>query len=103
MKNYSNPLFYVIAVFEGIMAIPLAGALFVILNGYTPLTIALILHIVALILSVKDGRSKAPSILGMVTSIIAVIPIVGMLMHGITAIVYIVSAIRYKKVETSIY
>lgn len=103
MKNYSNPLFYAIAVFEGIMAIPLVGAVFVIWNGYTPLTIALILHIVALILSVKDGRSKAPSILGIVTSVIAWIPLVGMTMHGITAIAYLVSAIRYKKVETSTY
>jgi len=107
MKNYSNPLFYGLALYEGFMAIPIIGAFFVIGYGYTPLAIAFILHVVALVLSVKENRSKAPSILGMITSVIAIIPFVGMTMHFITAIVYLVSAVGHtksaKRNETSIY
>jgi hypothetical protein len=54
----------------------------------------LVLHIVTLLLTLKDGGSPVGSILGIVTSCIARIPFIGMIMHIITAIFLMVNAAK---------
>ncbi len=54
------------------------------------------LHLVTLILSVKVGKSKTGPILGVVTSVIGGIPIVGMIMHIIAAVFNLIEGISDK-------
>ncbi|HWL24472.1 MAG TPA: hypothetical protein VNR38_12095 [Ureibacillus sp.] len=78
--------------FEAVLAIPFFGGLLIILSAWQLLTLALILHIVTAAIAIANRRSVAPSILGVVTSLIAFIPIVGWFFHFITAICLYISA-----------
>lgn len=79
---------------EAFLGIPILGGLIVFGFLYTPLLVMLVLHIITLVFTIQENGDKAPSILGIVTSCIAWIPIVGMIMHMITAILLMVSASR---------
>ncbi|MFC4306068.1 hypothetical protein [Cohnella boryungensis] len=89
---------WVTGAFEAILGIPVFGGLIIMGTYYTPLLIMFILHIITLVLSAKNNETKYGSILGIVTSVVAWIPIVGMIMHIITAVMLMVSA---AKKETS--
>ncbi|WP_152656825.1 hypothetical protein [Oceanobacillus sp. CFH 90083] len=84
-------------IFEGLLGIPLFGGLYIMGSGYTPLFVMLVLHIITLFLASRNGRWIAGSVLGIVTSIIGFIPIVGMVMHWITSIVLIFSVFQSRK------
>lgn len=73
--------------YEAFLGIPLIGGAFIMSFSWGPLVFAFFLHAIALFLSHKEGRSAYGNILGMVTSFVGVIPVVGMVMHIITAIV----------------
>ena len=75
------------------LAIPVIGGLFVISNGYSPLMVMLILHIITLVLSKRDQGPMIGSIIGIVTSCLAWIPILGFILHIITALALIVTAL----------
>jgi hypothetical protein len=77
---------------EILLGIPVLGAAIVIGGAYVPLGVMLILHIVTLVLSVKNNEVKYGSILGIITSLVAWIPFVGMTLHIITGILLMVSA-----------
>lgn len=77
---------------EAILGIPVLGGLIVISTGWAVLGAMLILHIVTLIFSANEKRGFGSSIVGIVTSCIAWIPIVGMIMHIISAVVLLISA-----------
>ncbi|TMW72276.1 hypothetical protein [Alteribacter natronophilus] len=77
---------------EAILGIPILGGMIVISLAYTPLLFMLALHIVTLVLTKKDGGASTGSILGIITSCIAWIPFVGMVMHILTAIFLMVDA-----------
>lgn len=83
--------------FEALLGIPFFGGLLVISLGWSPLGAALILHIVTLIFCAQERTSYPGSILGIVTSLIAWIPFVGMIMHLTTAIVLLISAAIQKE------
>ncbi|WP_410513158.1 hypothetical protein PaeBR_01390 [Paenibacillus sp. BR2-3] len=78
--------------FELILAIPLLGAAIVIGSWYSVLGLMFVLHLVTLILSSKNREPIYGSVLGIVTSLLAWIPIVGWVLHLITAILLMVSA-----------
>ncbi len=80
--------------FEAVLAIPFLGGLMVLSSAWQLLTIALVLHIVTAAIAIANRTSVAPSILGIVTSIIAFIPIIGWLFHVITAICLYISAYK---------
>lgn len=82
----------VTGIFEGLLGIPLFGGLYIVSQGWTPLLVMLILHIITLILTKNDRGASAGSILGIITSCIAWIPIVGMVMHILTAVVLLITA-----------
>ncbi|OAT81043.1 hypothetical protein A6P54_13075 [Bacillus sp. MKU004] len=80
--------------FEAVLGVPLLGAFIIFSFLWFPLVIMLVLHIVTLILTIKDGGSPTGSILGIITSCIAWIPFVGMAMHIITAIFLLINAAK---------
>lgn len=78
--------------FELVLGIPVFGALIILGLAYVPLGIMLILHIITLVLSIRNGETKYGSILGIVTSLVAWIPFVGLVLHIISGIMLMVSA-----------
>ena len=89
---------WVTGVFEALLGIPFLGGLFILANGWAPLGIMLVLHIVTLVFSVKYMQNKYGSILGILTSLIGWIPVVGMAMHIATGICLIYDAAKSKMV-----
>ncbi len=91
--NTSRLMKFVTGGMEAFLGIPILGGLFIMGTGYTPLWVMLILHIVTLLLAAKENTVKLGSILGIITSCLAWIPILGMLMHILTAIVLLMNAV----------
>jgi hypothetical protein len=54
----------------------------------------LVLHIVTLVISVNEKSGKTGSIAGIITSCIAWIPFVGMIMHLISALLLLIDAAK---------
>lgn len=79
---------------EGLLGVPVLGGTIVIGLVWTPLAMMLILHIVTLVFTKKEGGSTTGSILGIVTSCLAWIPFVGMIMHIVSAIILINDAAK---------
>lgn len=96
MKNATKILKIVSGGLEAILGIPVLGGTIVISLAWTPLILMLTLHIVTVILAVKSGQNKNASILGIVTSCVAAIPFVGMVMHIITAVLLLIDGIKQK-------
>lgn len=82
---------------EAFLGIPLIGGAYVLSTGWTALLVMFILHLITVVIAYRERGSIVGNILGMVTSVIAVIPIVGMIMHIISAIVILIDAIIHKK------
>lgn len=80
--------------YEAFLGIPILGGAFILLHGWTPLLIAFILHLIALIFSIRANTSKTGNILGLITSVLGVIPVLGFIMHIGTAFVLLISAIK---------
>ncbi|KAA0548556.1 hypothetical protein FZW96_08275 [Bacillus sp. BGMRC 2118] len=79
---------------EAFLGIPVIGGAVVLSLAWTPLFFMLILHIVTLVLCSRENEKKHGSILGIVTSAIGWIPVVGMIMHIVTAIVLMIDAAK---------
>jgi hypothetical protein len=79
---------------EALLGIPVLGGTIVIGLAWTPLVLMFVLHLITLIVSVKQGGAKHGSIVGLVTSVVAWIPIVGMIMHIITAVLLMIDAAK---------
>lgn len=90
----STVLKWVTGGIEALLGIPVLGGAIVLSFAWQPLFLMLILHIVTLVFSVKEFQNKHASIIGIITSVVAWIPIVGMIMHIITAIVLMIDAAR---------
>lgn len=75
-------------ILELALAIPFIGGTIVLSTGYTVLGVAFVVHVIVFILALKLYGSKAGSVLGIVTSLLAWIPLVGWALHAITAVVY---------------
>lgn len=93
MSN-SRVLKFITGGLEALLGIPLLGGTIVIGLLWTPLLVMLALHIVTLAVCSKENQDKTPSILGIVTSCIAWIPFVGMVMHIVTAVYLLSSAAK---------
>ena len=93
MSN-SRILKWISGAVEIFLAIPILGGLIVIGTGYTILALTLALHIVTLILSSKNNEPFYGSVLGIVTSVLAWIPILGWILHLISGILIMITATR---------
>jgi len=90
----SRVLKWVTGALEIILAIPIMGAAIVIGSFYIALGVMLILHIVTLILSKNNNEPIYGSVLGVVTSLLAWIPLVGWVLHLLTGIFLMVTAAK---------
>lgn len=91
--SLSRLMKYVTGGMEAFLGIPVLGGAFILFTGYSALWVMLALHIVTLLICFKDNTGKLGSVVGIVTSCIGVIPVVGMIMHIISAIVLIFGAL----------
>ncbi|HWK23334.1 MAG TPA: hypothetical protein VNS08_09935 [Ureibacillus sp.] len=88
---------------EALLGIPFLGGTIIIALVYVPLGVMLIVHIATLIICIREDKSKAGSILGIVTNVLAWIPFLGMVMHIITAVILLVSAYQDGRAEKQSY
>ncbi|WP_455660846.1 hypothetical protein [Pradoshia sp.] len=72
---------------EAFLGIPFLGGTVIIATGWAPLGIMFIFHILLVVFSNKAGEKAAGNIVGIITSVIGIIPILGMIMHLVTAAV----------------
>ncbi|UVI31096.1 hypothetical protein [Paenibacillus spongiae] len=77
---------------ELILAIPVLGGLIVVGFSYTPLGLMFILHLITLVLSLNNREPIYGSVFGIVTSALAWIPVLGWIMHLVSAILLLISA-----------
>lgn len=82
---------------ELFLGIPIIGGIIIFSTGYLPLQIMLVVHIIALIASIYDKQKKSGNILGIITSVVAYIPVVGMFMHILTGIWLLVEAFGFQR------
>jgi len=92
--SVSRILKWVTGGLEAILGIPFLGASIILGFYWAPLGIMLVLHIITLVLTKKDGGSYVRSVLGIITSCIGWIPFVGMIMHILSAIFLMVDATK---------
>lgn len=88
----SRILKWVTGALEAILGVPVLGAAIIVGLLWIPLGIMLILHIITLVLTKKNGGASTGSILGIITSCIAWIPFIGMIMHILSAIFLMIDA-----------
>jgi len=81
-----------LAILETIFAIPVLGMVFIVGLVWIPLAIALVGHIIALVFSVKYQTKKTAPIMGIIAATVGLIPIVGWILHILTAIFYYMEA-----------
>lgn len=99
--SVSRILKWVTGGLEALLAIPVLGASIIVGLLWTPLIIMLVLHIVTLILTKKDGGKTTGSVLGIVTSCLGWIPFVGMILHILSAIFLMIDASKKDNVSLS--
>ncbi|WP_438434020.1 hypothetical protein [Gorillibacterium sp. sgz500922] len=87
----SKTLKLVTGLIELVLGIPIVGGLIVLSSGWSVLGIMLIFHIVTLIVSNQERTGGLGSVCGIVTSCLAWIPFLGMLLHLATAVVLLIS------------
>ncbi|MBD0383483.1 hypothetical protein [Paenibacillus sedimenti] len=85
---------------EILLGIPVLGGAIVLGLAWTPLAVMLVLHIITLIFSNKEHTSKTGSIVGIITSCVAWIPFVGMIMHIISGILLLIAAAKKDHTNT---
>lgn len=90
----AGTLLLVTAIMEGILGFPVLGGSLVLFSGYTLLFVALVLHIITLVLCSQHNKPIVGSILGIVTSVLAWIPFLGMIMHLTTAVFLFIAAFK---------
>jgi len=89
-----NILKWVSGGIEGLLGIPVLGGTIILSLSWLPLFIMLAFHIVIVVFSYKAGIKSYGNILGIVTSIVGFIPVVGMIMHLLSAVFILVDAAR---------
>lgn len=82
------------------LGIPVLGASIILAFNWIPLLIMLCLHIITLVLARRDQTDLKGSVLGIVTSIVGIIPFVGMAMHLATGFLLLKDASNLSKVES---
>ncbi|KXH79315.1 hypothetical protein [Sporosarcina sp. HYO08] len=95
--NFSTGMKWITGIAEGFLAIPIIGGAFVISSGYSALGVMFVLHAITLLLSIRERQGRFASILGLVTSVVSFVPLIGWLFHLLTAGALFISAIMSKR------
>ena len=88
----SVALLWITGLAQAFLAIPLIGGAFVISTSYSVLGVMFVLHAITLFFCFREYSPKSGSILGLITSTLAWIPLIGWALHLLTAIVLLISA-----------
>jgi hypothetical protein len=91
-REMINILKWVSGGIEALLGIPVLGGSIIISMAWTPLFIMLAFHIIIVIFSNKAGVKAYGNVLGIVTNIVGFIPVVGMIMHLLSAVFILVNA-----------
>jgi len=94
LKDTVKLLKWVTGALEALLGIPVLGGTIVVSLLWLPLLFMLVLHIVTLVLAKKANMSANGNVLGIVTSCLAWIPFVGMILHILSAIFIMMDAAR---------
>lgn len=100
-NKISTILKWVTGGLELFWGLPFIGGMIIVSLAWTPLALMLILHIITLVFSSKENKKIYGSVLGIVTSVVAIIPFVGMVMHIITGILLLVDANNQQKQQNN--
>ncbi|MCM3733375.1 hypothetical protein M3196_17120 [Fictibacillus nanhaiensis] len=92
--NVSRLLKWVTGGIEAFLGIPFLGGAIILGSAWAPLQFMFVLHLITLIICVVQKERFYGSVLGLITSVVGYIPILGMIMHIITALVLIVDGAR---------
>lgn len=88
----SRILKWVTGALEIVLAVPVVGISIVLGSNYIVLPFMFVFHLITLILTIKDRGAKTGSIVGMVSSCIAWLPIVAIAPHILAAFFLFVNA-----------
>lgn len=88
----SAALLWIAGIAEAFLAIPFIGGGFVISTGYSALGVMFVLHAITLFFCFREFSPKSGPILGLITSLLAWIPLIGWALHLLTAIVLFINA-----------
>jgi hypothetical protein len=80
--------------FEALLAIPFIGGSIVVFSGWQALSLAFFLHLIAIVICIFSKTNPFPNVLGVVASIVGYVPVIGWLLHTVTAIVLLISAYK---------
>ncbi|WP_346426807.1 hypothetical protein [Virgibacillus sp. YIM 98842] len=97
LLKVSTILKWVTGGLEAVWAIPIIGGTVIVSLAWTPLVVMLALHIITLIFSINEKRRIHGSVLGIITSVVGWIPVVGWIMHIITAVFLMIDAYQTNK------
>ncbi|MFB5269471.1 hypothetical protein ACE41H_22185 [Paenibacillus enshidis] len=92
--SISRVLKWISGILELGLAIPVIGGSIVIFSGYSTLGFMFVLHLITAILSVRNQEPAYGSWFGIIASLLAWIPVIGWLLHLITGILCIITAIK---------
>ncbi|MBY6037703.1 hypothetical protein KUV80_13615 [Fictibacillus nanhaiensis] len=92
--NVSRLLKMVTGGIEAFLGIPFLGGSIILASAWAPLQVMFFLHLVTLIICIVQKERFHGSILGLITSVVGYVPILGMLMHIVTALVLFIDASR---------
>lgn len=82
---------------EALWGIPVLGGTLIIGMFWIPLAIMLVFHIVVVVIAYQNGIKAYGNVLGIVTSVVGVIPVVGMILHILSAVFIMVDAANQQK------
>ncbi|WP_033541860.1 hypothetical protein [Planococcus sp. CAU13] len=88
----SATLLWISAIAEAFLAIPFLGGSLVISTGYSVLGFMFVLHAITLFFCFREYSPKSGPILGIITSLLAWIPLIGWALHLLSAIVLFINA-----------
>jgi hypothetical protein len=86
--------------YEAFLALPFIGGAFVVAHAWAPLGVAFLLHAIAVIILLRERGPVIGNAVGIVTSVVALIPFVGWIMHAITAVILLVEGLTTSRRNT---
>ena len=85
------------AILETVLAIPILGGLIILASVWSILGVALVLHVITLIFLVQvKSKNLYGSISGIVASVLGWIPILGWILHVVSAILLWIAFVKQK-------
>ncbi|MBN3554486.1 hypothetical protein JYA63_09430 [Fictibacillus nanhaiensis] len=95
--NISRLLKIITGGMEAFLGIPFLGGAIILASAWGPLQFMFVFHLITLIICIVQKERFTGSVLGLITSIVGYVPVIGMIMHIVTALVLFFDAARGSK------